>query len=185
MQPMLLGLPQWRLTPTPIGLSGLNPASTVAFCSTDLGEILDALGPATTATEWVATCASGWLGVSPATGASGPDRPPAYICSPFAASTPAKQAQHVLWARALARLAWEHGFWPVAPHLYAPQFLDDTDPAERAQGLAWGLQQLAACPVVYVLDVPPSPGMRQELDRLSPQQVVNVVPLNALSSINR
>lgn len=59
---------------------------------------------------------------------------------------------------------------------YAPQFLDDTDPDERAQGIAWGLAQLKDCAVVYVLDVPPSAGMRQELDRLSPQQVVNVVP---------
>jgi len=175
MHPMLLTLPQWRLTPTPIGLGGLNPAWTVAFCSIDLGEILEALGPTTPLTERIAACAAGWLGIPPAT-ANVSDRPPAYICSPFAAPTPAEQAHHVRWAQALARLAWDHGFWPVAPHLYAPQFLDDADPAERAQGLAWGLAQLKACAVVYVLDVPPSAGMRQELDQLSPQQVVNVVP---------
>lgn len=175
MHPMLLTLPHWRLTPTPRGIAGLDPAGTVAFCSTDLGEIVDALGPPTPVTEHVAACAAGWLGLSAS--AAGPDRPQAYICSPFAASTPDEPARPILLARALARLAWDHGFWPVAPHLYAPQFLDDTDPAERAHGLAWGLAQLAHCPVIYVLDTPPSAGMREELAHLAPHQVVNVVPL--------
>lgn len=115
MHPMLLTLPRWRLTPTPIGIGGLDPAGTVAFCSIDLGEILDTLGPTTPLTERIAACAAGWLGFPPSTGAPDPDRPHAYICSPFAAPTPDVQAHHMRWARALARLAWDHGFWPVAP----------------------------------------------------------------------
>jgi hypothetical protein len=174
MHPMLLTLRQWRLTPTPIGIRGWDPVGTAAFCSTDLGDILDALGPPTAITERVGACAAGWLGLAETPPMA--TRPRAYICSPFAADTPAQQARHLAWARALARLAWDHGFWPVAPHLYAPQFLDDTDPAERAQGLAWGLAQLRDCAVVYVLDVSPSPGMRQELAALTPAQVVQIVP---------
>ncbi len=77
--------------------------TAVAFCSTDLGEILDTLGSATPVTEHLAACAAGWLRLPPT--AAGPDRPQAYICSPFAASTPDEQARHILWARALARLA--------------------------------------------------------------------------------
>ncbi|PSR22143.1 MAG: hypothetical protein C7B45_07925 [Sulfobacillus acidophilus] len=51
MQPLLLTLPHWRLTPTLDGLRGLSPAGAPAFCATDLGQILETLGPPTPVTE--------------------------------------------------------------------------------------------------------------------------------------
>ena len=92
-------------------------------------------------------------------------RPWAYGCSPFAAPSPERMAQHVRWAQALSRQIWADGFWPILPHLYTPQFLDDTDPADRAVGLRWGLDLLERCVLMYVCDVPPSTGMQGELAR--------------------
>ncbi|AEW04171.1 hypothetical protein Sulac_0658 [Sulfobacillus acidophilus DSM 10332] len=91
-------------------------------------------------------------------------RPWAYICSPFRADTPEQQARHVAWARQMARQAWDDGYWPIVPHLYAPQFLDDADPVERAWGLQWGLDLLDRCVVMYVwAGGPPSAGMAAEI----------------------
>lgn len=92
-------------------------------------------------------------------------RPWVYGCSPFAAPSPEQLAQHIRWARALAQQIWVDGFWPILPHLYAPQFLDDTKPADRAIGLQWGLDLLERCQMLYVCDVTPSAGMRRELER--------------------
>lgn len=174
MHPLIRDLPQWRLIPAAHRVTILDPAGTVVCETSDLGAIFNALGPPTPVTERIAAEALSWLG-SPIPHQDA-DPPWAYICSPFSAPTAARQAQHVTWARAMARLAWQHGFWPVAPHLYAPQFLDDADPAERTQGLAWGFAQLALCPIVYVLDVEPSAGMRAELQRLTPRQIITLVP---------
>ena len=107
-------------------------------------------------------------------------RPWAYVCSPYAARPGETVAQHVLWAQQMARLVYRDGFWPVVarlvyrdgfwpvvPHLYAPQFLDDGVPAERAEGLAWGLRLLGLCERVYAFapDGVPSHGMQGELVR--------------------
>lgn len=92
-------------------------------------------------------------------------RPWVYGCSPFAASTPEQLDLHLRWARALAKQIWLDGFWPVLPHLYGPQFLEDTNPADRAIGLAWGLDLLDRCVALYVCDVTPSAGMQRELTR--------------------
>lgn len=95
-------------------------------------------------------------------------RPLAYICSPYAPRGPGQGiTEHVALAQRLSRLAWEDGYWPCAPHLYAPQFLDDADPQERQLGLAWGLSWLERCAVIYVAcPYPePTPGMRGELAR--------------------
>ncbi len=94
-------------------------------------------------------------------------RPWAYVCSPYAARPGETVAQHVLWAQQMARLVYREGFWPIVPHLYAPQFLDDGVPAERAEGLAWGLWLLGLCERVYVFapDGVLSHGMQGELAR--------------------
>ena len=39
---------------------------------------------------------------------------------------------------------------PIAPHLLYPQILNDTDPSERACGLAMGRQLLTVCSEVWV-----------------------------------
>lgn len=94
-------------------------------------------------------------------------RPWAYVCSPYAARGHETVQQHVRWAQQIARLVYREGFWPIVPHLYAPQFLDDRVPAERAEGLTWGLWLLGLCERIYAFapDGIPSLGMRGELAR--------------------
>lgn len=143
----------WRVVRTAAGVHVVDPqgvwSAPLAEASLSAG-----LPPG------IAALARRVLGSPPADGA----RPLVYVCSPYAARAGETVAQHTLWARALARLAYDEGGWPVVPHLAAPLWLDDTNPAERAVGLAWGLQQLAACTAVYVFPADdPSPGMRAEL----------------------
>lgn len=93
-------------------------------------------------------------------------RPWWYICSPYAPRPLLGEtmAQHVRWAQWLARWAYDQGAWPIAPHLYAPQFLDDSMPTERACGVAWGLTLLTRCTCVVVPQgIVASPGMIAEL----------------------
>ncbi len=95
-------------------------------------------------------------------------RPWAYICSPYAAQGPDRPVSlHVAWAQRIARLVYREGFWPIVPHLYAPQFLDDTQPSDRITGLLWGLDLLAHCTRLYAFspDGHASTGMAGELQR--------------------
>lgn len=155
----------WQLSQHPDGLLLVAPSGTYHGPLDDFNTILDALGPLTSASELASEAAFHALehpGPAP-----GVPRPRAYICSPFAARDGESVAQHVLWAQCLARLAWEDGYWPVAPHLYAPQWLTDAG-EERATGLAWGLGLLPPCRVVYGFSVErPSRGMIEELAEAS------------------
>jgi len=51
----------------------------------------------------------------------------AYISSPFRGDTYTNTEK----ARKYSRIAYEHGYTPIAPHLLLPQFMDDNVPAER------------------------------------------------------
>lgn len=84
-----------------------------------------------------------------------------YICSPY--STGDVQ-ENVDRARVYCRLALKEGFIPVAPHLLYPQFLNDSYPEEREQGLACGLALLEVCAEVWVFDyTDESDGMLNEI----------------------
>ena len=54
-------------------------------------------------------------------------RPLAYICSPYSGDVEA----NVQLARRMCGVAVERHRIPIAPHLLLPQFMDDTDPAQR------------------------------------------------------
>jgi len=83
-----------------------------------------------------------------------------YICSPYKGNTERNTAR----ARTYCRFAFDEGFVPVAPHLYFPQFLDDSDKDERAAGLRYGLEQLWQCREVWVFGLVISDGMRAEIE---------------------
>ena len=51
----------------------------------------------------------------------------------------------------------------MAPHLLYPQFLEDSDPAERSLGLRAGLELLARCEEIWVFGGEISPGMSREI----------------------
>lgn len=54
-------------------------------------------------------------------------RPLVYICSPYAGDV----HQNVENAKKYSRFALEKNAIPLTPHLLYPQFMDDSDPAER------------------------------------------------------
>lgn len=54
---------------------------------------------------------------------------------------------------------------PIAPHLLFTQFLDDSDPAERAHGLEAGIALLDMCDEMWVFGLDhPTEGMSAEIE---------------------
>ncbi len=100
-----------------------------------------------------------------------PSRPRIYGCSPYSARPPYTVADHMRWAQALARYLLEAGAFPVIPHLYFTQFLDDTVAEERETGLALGLELLDSTQGMAVLHVPLSAGMAQEVAHATAHQI--------------
>ena len=82
-----------------------------------------------------------------------------YIASPYAGDIP----NNVERAKEYCKQALEQGVIPVAPHLLYPQFLEDSDPAERNLGLRAGLELLARCDELWVCGPEISPGMSREI----------------------
>ena len=82
-----------------------------------------------------------------------------YIASPYAGDIP----NNVERAKEYCKQALEQGVVPVAPHLLYPQFLEDSDPAERNLGLRAGLELLARCEELWVCGPEISPGMSREI----------------------
>lgn len=84
-----------------------------------------------------------------------------YICSPYRGET----ERNITYARDLVRYVVQYGV-PICPHLYLPQVLDDSNPAEREQALHIGLQLLSCCDVLLVgARYGISEGMQAEIDR--------------------
>ena len=52
---------------------------------------------------------------------------------------------------------------PFAPHLLYPQFMDDSNPAERELGLLFGVVWLCKMDEVWVFGERISPGMKREI----------------------
>jgi len=131
--------------------------------------------------QWTST---GWIPVSithaQATSLTA-GRPLAYGISPLAPRGAYTQADHQAIGQRFARWIWDQGLFPVLPHLYLPQFLDDTLAAERTVGLQLGQTWLIQSTLVLQLDVPCSSGMaaeRQLAKRYG--RPIEVVPWDAL-----
>ena len=88
-----------------------------------------------------------------------------FICSRYASDNASTQMYHLQRAQWACQLAIIRGYAPYAPHLYLPNFLDDKNPGERAQGLEIGMTFLEKCDEmwIYELDGIYSDGMRQEI----------------------
>ena len=82
-----------------------------------------------------------------------------YIASPYAGNV----KENTEAAKGYCRAALEEGVVPIAPHLLYPQFLEDSDPAERNLGLRAGLELLARCEELWVCGPEISPGMSREI----------------------
>lgn len=82
-----------------------------------------------------------------------------YIASPYAGDV----LGNIEFAKAACRYAMECGQTPVAVHLLYPQFLRDSDPAEREAGLRMGREVLAVCKALWVCGDRVSEGMAREI----------------------
>jgi hypothetical protein len=83
-----------------------------------------------------------------------------YICSPFKGNV----ARNVKNAKIYCRFAYEQGYVPIAPHLFYPLFLDDTDKQERAAGIRYGLESLWQASELWIFGQYISEGMRAEIE---------------------
>ena len=85
--------------------------------------------------------------------------PKIYICSPFKGDTVTNKAKALKYCR----FALEQGKFPIAPHAYLPQFMDDDNPAERVLALSFGIRLLGGCKEIWVFGNYISEGMKQEI----------------------
>ena len=88
-------------------------------------------------------------------------RPMVYICSPLSGNIAANQRS----ARRYCRFAVEGGYIPLAPHLYFPQFMDDSDGAERDLALFMDIVLLSKCDQLWVFGERISKGMSIEIEK--------------------
>ena len=88
-------------------------------------------------------------------------KPCVYICSPFAGDI----SRNTERARQYCRFAVWQGAIPFAPHLLYPQFLDDSDPAQRKLGLFFGNVWLGKCDALWCFGSLISDGMKAELKK--------------------
>ena len=82
-----------------------------------------------------------------------------YICSPLKGNI----ERNMRNARTYCRFAFDSGYVPICPHIYYPLFLDDTNKAERAAGMRYGLEAMWQARQVWVFGEYISEGMRAEI----------------------
>lgn len=86
-------------------------------------------------------------------------RPLVFICSPFSGD----EQTNIENARRYCRFAVDQGYAPFAPHLFFPQFMDDSDKEDRETGIFMGIIMLTKCAEIWVFGARVSKGMAQEI----------------------
>ena len=81
-----------------------------------------------------------------------------FICSPYSGDIEANTARAIGYCQRVIA----EGHAPLATHLFYPQMLDESNPVDRAKGIACGLAWLEVCDEMWVFG-PVSNGMRQEI----------------------
>ena len=90
------------------------------------------------------------------------------IISPYSGDV----QRNTAFLHAIIKSILAEGHTPIAGHALYPQVLDDTDPEQRAQGIAAGQRLLAKCDAVRVYDqLGMSAGMRADLEFCGANQV--------------
>ena len=82
-----------------------------------------------------------------------------YICSPCRGD----MEKNITKAQNYCREAVElfPDVVPIAPHVYCTQFMDDTNPKERALGMELGISLLSMCSEIWVYGIDnPSESMK-------------------------
>jgi hypothetical protein len=86
-------------------------------------------------------------------------RPFVYIASPYRGDTKTNTANALRYCR----YAIAHGMFPIAPHVWLPQFMDDENKSERKLALNSGLWFLNLCSEVWVFGNIATEGMQGEI----------------------
>ncbi len=87
-------------------------------------------------------------------------RPLVYICSPFSYGDVKENVRN---ARRYCRYAVEHHAIPFAPHLLFPQFMNDSNPAERSLAMLMNRVMLGKCDELWIFGSLISKGMKREI----------------------
>ena len=87
-------------------------------------------------------------------------RPLVYICSPFSHGDVKENVRN---ARHYCRYAVEHHAIPFAPHLLFPQFMNDSEPAERSLAMLMNRVMLGKCDELWIFGSLISKGMKREI----------------------
>lgn len=95
-------------------------------------------------------------------------RPVVYVCSPFS-DEPAGNAEQ---ARRYCRFAVDTGYAPFAPHLFFPQFLDDSIRDERELGMFMAIIMLTKCAELWVFGDRITKGMSQEIHKAESRNMI-------------
>lgn len=88
-------------------------------------------------------------------------KPLVYICSPFAGDIQRNTER----ARGYCRFAVSKNCIPIAPHLLFPQFMEESDPAQRNLGIFFGLVLQSKCKEVWVFGRRFTHGMSVEIEK--------------------
>ena len=89
-------------------------------------------------------------------------RPLVYICSYLAGDI----ENNTQKARCYCRFAVRNGSIPLAPHLFFPQFMDDTVPAERSFEMFMNMVLLGKCDQMWVFGSRISTEMAAEIEKV-------------------
>ena len=87
-------------------------------------------------------------------------RPLVYICSPFSQGDVKENVRN---ARCYCRYAVNNHAIPFAPHLLFPQFMNDSNPAERSLAMLMNRVMLGKCDELWVFGSVISKGMKREI----------------------
>lgn len=82
-----------------------------------------------------------------------------FVCSPYRGHIE-KNTKRAAYA---AKILCDCGYIPIVPHLYFPQFLDDTDPYQRILGIELGVELMKECDLLWLLGPEITKGMEYEL----------------------
>ena len=83
-----------------------------------------------------------------------------YICSPLRGDIEG----NIERAKSYCKQAITEGCFPIAPHIYFTQFMDDTIPRERELAMTMGIELLDMCDELWIYGDTISEGMRAEID---------------------
>lgn len=99
----------------------------------------------------------------------------AYICSPYRGNIYQK-IRNIIYARHITRVVLELGYTPITTHLYLPQILSDSTPAQRRRGLRYGQDILNACGTIIIgARYGISEGMEAEIEAAAGKDTIIII----------